>query len=164
MKETITTTITRVFEPGDIVVRLHNNCGNRDGFYISYIRMVSDWVRVGAISGVSSSTYSDDYMNRLLDDNSAAYKYWRWYCYNRLMKILRTPQRTVADWFKKIDLQWSITDGPRVPDEDDVDRAFDEAAKVLYNQSVDTQLTVGGMHIVKTTDGHDVFMYVGSYE
>lgn len=60
---------------------------------------------------------------------------------------------------------WSLKGGRvQVPTAWDVERALDEAARVLYNEPVETQLEVGRLIIKKTTKGHDVYMYVGPYE
>jgi hypothetical protein len=51
-----------------------------------------------------------------------------------------------------------------VPDEYDIEAALDEAARMLYNEPVGTQLEVGRLIIKKQTRGHDVYVFVGPYE
>lgn len=60
---------------------------------------------------------------------------------------------------------WSLKGGvTKVPDELDVEHALDEAARVLYNEPVGTQLEVGRLIIKKLPRGHDVYIYAGPYE
>lgn len=74
-------------------------------------------------------------------------------------------EKTIADWFELNNFMWSVKDkGYVVPSESDVEAALDEAARILYNEEVDTQLAVGRLHIVRTENGHDVFVYIGSYQ
>ena len=74
-------------------------------------------------------------------------------------------EKTIADWFEQNNFMWSVKDkGYIIPTETEVEAALDEAARILYAEPVDTQLAVGRLHIVRTEKGHDVFMYIGSYE
>jgi hypothetical protein len=74
-------------------------------------------------------------------------------------------EEAIAEWFEKNQWTWNLADGGHlIPDAADVEAALDEAARLLYTEPVDTQLSVGRLHIVRTESGHDVFMYVGSYE
>lgn len=58
---------------------------------------------------------------------------------------------------------WSVGGKATTPTEDDVRKALDEAARVLYNEEVGTSLLVGGLNIVKHKAGYDVYVYVGDY-
>ncbi len=51
-----------------------------------------------------------------------------------------------------------------VPDEKDIEAALDEAARLLFNEKPGTRLEVGRLIIEKKHRGHDVYMYIGSYE
>lgn len=71
----------------------------------------------------------------------------------------------IARMFRKNGWTWSIMGkGSVVPDEDDIDAALDEAARVLYNHPVGTSLEVGRLIIQKKDRGHDVYLFVGEYE
>lgn len=60
---------------------------------------------------------------------------------------------------------WSIKgQGHVVPTEDDVLAALDEAARILYHESIGAQLQVGRLIIIKKTRGFDVYVLAGSYE
>lgn len=60
---------------------------------------------------------------------------------------------------------WSIKDkGSVVPSAVDIEAALDEAARLLYNEPVGTQLEVGRLIIKKQPRGHDVYVYAGPYE
>lgn len=60
---------------------------------------------------------------------------------------------------------WKIKGkGATVPDEQDIERALDEAARLLYNESVGTQLEVGRLIIKKKHRGHDVYVYAGPFD
>lgn len=74
-------------------------------------------------------------------------------------------EEQLAEWFKEQGWTWNLADGNTViPDAEDFELALDEAARVLYNEPVGTQLTVGRMIIQKLHKGHDVYVYVGPYE
>jgi hypothetical protein len=70
----------------------------------------------------------------------------------------------LAEIFKKNEWTWNLKEGSVVPDEDDIILALDEAARLLYNEPVDTQLEVGRLIIRKRPIGHDVYVYVGPFE
>lgn len=73
--------------------------------------------------------------------------------------------KELAETFRRNGWTWNLKGGRTViPDEDDIEQALDEAARLLYNESVGTQLEVGRMIIKKKHDGHDVYLYVGPYE
>lgn len=59
---------------------------------------------------------------------------------------------------------WKIGGKDMEPTEDDIRKALDRAAELLYRMSVGDSLTVAGLHIVKTYDGHDVYVHVGEYK
>lgn len=74
-------------------------------------------------------------------------------------------EKTVADWFKQNNFHWSLLNKGRVvPDEADVESVLDEAARVLYNEPPGTYLSVGRLIIERTESGHNVYMFIGSYE
>ena len=59
---------------------------------------------------------------------------------------------------------WKIGGKDMEPTEDDIRKALDKAAEVLYSMKVGEGITVGGLHIIKTRDGQDVYVYVGEYK
>lgn len=71
----------------------------------------------------------------------------------------------ISEIFQRIEHYWNIKGGKRViPDDNDVERALDEAAKVLYNENIGERLEVGGLIIEKRPVGHDVYCYLGNYQ
>lgn len=71
----------------------------------------------------------------------------------------------IADMLKAVGIQWNLKGGKRVqPTEEDVEKALDEAARVLYNGSIGDRLDVAGLIIEKMPNGHDVYVYVGTYQ
>jgi hypothetical protein len=70
----------------------------------------------------------------------------------------------INEIFSKTRWTWKIGALNLIPDEDDIQRALDEAARQLYNEEVGTRLEVGGLIIEKRPRGHDVYVMVGSYE
>jgi hypothetical protein len=70
----------------------------------------------------------------------------------------------LARVFRKNGWTWNLKDRPSVvPDEDDIDAALDEAARLLYDEPVGTQLEVGRLIVKKKHRGHDVYLYMGEY-
>jgi hypothetical protein len=72
-------------------------------------------------------------------------------------------EQTISKWFAKNKWTWNLKTGAKIPSEEDVEQALDEAARVLYNEHDGTQLEVGRLIIKKKPNGHDVYMYVGEY-
>lgn len=71
----------------------------------------------------------------------------------------------LAEIFAREGWTWNLKGGvTRVPTEEDVEAALDEAARLLYNEPVGTQLEVGRLIIKKLPRGHDVYVYAGPYE
>jgi hypothetical protein len=70
----------------------------------------------------------------------------------------------LSEYFVRNNWHWKLKDGSRPPTEDDIERALDEAARLLYTEPVGAQLEVGRLIIQKRHRGHDVFVYVGPYE
>lgn len=67
--------------------------------------------------------------------------------------------------YKDNNWAWSIKGkGSVVPTEEDIEAALDEAARLLYNESVGAQLEIGRLIIKKKHRGHDVYIYAGPYE
>lgn len=58
---------------------------------------------------------------------------------------------------------WNIGSKATTPTEDDVRKALDAAAQVLYSEDVGSSLLVGGLYIVKHEAGYDVYVYAGDY-
>lgn len=77
---------------------------------------------------------------------------------------MKPVEETIAEWFKENHFEWKLVKGRVVPDEADVETALDEAARILYNQTDGTYLSVGRLIIEKTDNGHNVYMFIGSYE
>lgn len=71
----------------------------------------------------------------------------------------------LAEWFEKNGWTWHLKgDRHVVPEPTDIEAALDEAARLLYNEPVGTQLEVGRLIIKKQPRGHDVYVFVGPYE
>ena len=71
----------------------------------------------------------------------------------------------IARIFRREGWTWSLKDkGSIVPDEDDVEAALDESARMLYDEPVGTQLEVGRLIVVKKHRGHDVYIFVGEFD
>lgn len=71
----------------------------------------------------------------------------------------------IAETFTKNGWTWSLKGGRVVvPTSWDIEAALDEAARLLYNEPVGTQLEVGRLIIQKLPKGHDVYIFAGSYE
>lgn len=67
--------------------------------------------------------------------------------------------------FKEHGWTWHLKESRDVvPEVYDIELALDEAAKMLYNETVGTQLEVGRLIIKKQPRGHDVYLYTGTYE
>lgn len=71
----------------------------------------------------------------------------------------------LAEIFAKKGWVWHLKgDRKTVPTVDEIEAALDEAARLLYNEPVGTQLEVGRLIIKKKPRGHDVYIFVGPYE
>ena len=70
----------------------------------------------------------------------------------------------IAQHFESKGWTWKLKDGTVTPTDEDVERALDEAARLLYNENVGAQLEVGRLIIVKKHRGHDVYVMAGTYE
>lgn len=72
----------------------------------------------------------------------------------------------LADTFKRHGWVWKIKGHPDgiIPTEDDIEAALDEAARLLYNETVGTQLEIGRLIIKRKHDGFDVYIYAGPYQ
>lgn len=71
----------------------------------------------------------------------------------------------IATTFKDNEWKWRLKGGRyEIPSEDDILAALDEAARMLYNEPVGTQLSVGRLIIVKKEIGHDVYVFAGPYQ
>lgn len=78
--------------------------------------------------------------------------------------VLRLEDELAA-WFLKNGWTWHLKGGRNVvPSPDEIEAALDEAARLLYNEPVGTQLEVGRLIIKKQPRGHDVYVFVGPYE
>lgn len=76
-----------------------------------------------------------------------------------------TLEQDISEIFEKHGWTWHLKEGsPIIPSEEDVEQALDEAARILYNESVGAQLQVGRLIIIKKHRGHDVYVYAGDYE
>jgi len=73
-------------------------------------------------------------------------------------------ERLISDWFRQNGWTWNLKDGGTViPSDNDVEKALDEAARILYNEKPGTKLQVGRLIIEKRHVGHDVYVYYGEY-
>lgn len=71
----------------------------------------------------------------------------------------------IANTFVEKGWKWKMKGGRHeTPTEEDVLAALDEAARMLYNEAVGTQLSVGRLIIVKKEIGHDVYLFAGPYQ
>lgn len=76
-----------------------------------------------------------------------------------------TIEDELADWFARKGWTWNLKgNGKVVPSAQEVESALDEAARLLYNEPIGSQLEVGRLIIKKQPAGHDVYVYVGPYE
>lgn len=76
-----------------------------------------------------------------------------------------TLEDELAAWFAKNGWTWHLKgDREVVPSPWEIEAALDEAARMLYNEEVGTQLEVGRLIIKKLHKGHDVYIYVGQYD
>ena len=71
----------------------------------------------------------------------------------------------IANTFVEKGWKWKMKGGRyETPSEQDVLAALDEAARLLYNEQVDTQIVMGRLIIRKKEIGHDVYLFAGPYE
>lgn len=70
----------------------------------------------------------------------------------------------IAEIFKKTEHEWMIGGELRIPDEEDVTIALDQVASELHKCKVGDRLDMGGLIVDKTYTGHDVYVFVGSYQ
>ena len=71
----------------------------------------------------------------------------------------------LAKVFEENGWTWNLVGGQStVPDALDIEAALDEAARLLYNEEVGTQLEVGRLIIKRLHNGFDVYVYAGKYE
>lgn len=73
----------------------------------------------------------------------------------------------IASKFAENGWTWSLKGrGHVVPDEDDVEAALDNAARVMYDMDPDEnpQIHVGRLIIKKHNNTHEVYLYVGDFE
>lgn len=76
-----------------------------------------------------------------------------------------TLEEEISDTFHRNEWTWNLKGkGLVVPSPDDVLAALDEAARVLYDEPVGTQIEVGRLIIQKRHNGHDVYVYAGPFE
>lgn len=74
-------------------------------------------------------------------------------------------EERIASMLKAVGIKWNLAGGKRIqPTEEDVEKALDEAARVLYNGKPGDRLDVAGLIIEKRPNGHDVYVYVGTYQ
>jgi hypothetical protein len=66
--------------------------------------------------------------------------------------------------FTRIGHLWLLDTGFIHPDEDDIAKFLDSAASTLYTSDVGDRLESGGLIIEKAEHGHDVYVFVGTYE
>lgn len=70
----------------------------------------------------------------------------------------------LARVFDKNKWTWNFTNGKRIPDENDIEAALDEAARLLYDGKAGDSLFMGRLFIVKKEIGHDVYVFAGPYQ
>ena len=59
---------------------------------------------------------------------------------------------------------WKIDGKDTEPSDEDIRKALDKAAELLYRMSVGDSITVAGLHVVTSPSGHDVYVHVGEYK
>lgn len=73
-------------------------------------------------------------------------------------------ENELAEIFERNGWTWNLKGGKTtIPNPDDIEAALDEAARLLYNEPVGTQLEVGRLIIKRLHNGFDVYVYVGPY-
>lgn len=72
-------------------------------------------------------------------------------------------EQELSRLFRKNGWTWNLKGGSVIPEENDIQDALDEAARVLYDEPVGTQLEVGRLIVKKSPTGQDVYIYVGEY-
>ena len=72
----------------------------------------------------------------------------------------------IIDHFRNIGHLWRIADNWVRPNEKDVEKMLDRAAKELYDGAVGDRFEAHttGLIIDKAESGFDVYMYVGNFE
>ena len=77
-----------------------------------------------------------------------------------------TLESDLAKIFKENGWTWKVKGRPNgiIPDEDDIEAALDEAARILHNQSAGAQLHIGRLIVVKQANNHDVYVFTGTYQ
>ena len=76
-----------------------------------------------------------------------------------------TLEEELSEWFVRNNWTWHLKQGTDiVPSAEDIELALDEAARMLYNEPVGTQLEVGRLIIKKKHRGFDVYVYAGPYD
>lgn len=77
-----------------------------------------------------------------------------------------TLESDLAEVFEKNGWKWNVKGSPEgiIPDEEDIEAALDEAARILYNEQVGAQLSVGRLIIQKRHTGFDVYVFAGAYQ
>lgn len=69
----------------------------------------------------------------------------------------------VTETFQKIGHAWKVGGTLVAPTEDDVLKVLDHAVSVLYDGDIGDRLEAGGLIIEKTSNGHDIYVYIGNY-
>lgn len=69
----------------------------------------------------------------------------------------------LKEYFSARDWKLKLKDDLTAPDESDFEAILDEAAKMLYDEPVGTQLEVARLIIIKLHKGYDVYVLAGRY-
>lgn len=74
----------------------------------------------------------------------------------------------VSEIFKMVGQTWTLSNDKVIePDDNDVERFFDEAAKHLHGEEVGARLSVPGSALIiekRPNNLHGVYVYVGDYK
>jgi hypothetical protein len=72
----------------------------------------------------------------------------------------------ISETWKRIGFTWSLkdTDARLQPSSKDVEQTLDEAVRVLYTSEVGARFEGGGLIVEKRPRGHEVYVFVGTYQ
>lgn len=70
----------------------------------------------------------------------------------------------IVEIYERIGHTWTVGGKTVQPSEDDVEKTLDEAVRMLYTRDMGQQLSVGGLIVEKRPNGHDIWVYLGSYQ
>ena len=70
----------------------------------------------------------------------------------------------ISDYFNAEGHIWRLNNGKEIiPDQDDVSKALDAAAGMLYDDPIGSFAVIAGLLVVKTEAGYSTYVYTGEY-